>query len=319
MMQGMFAAAAVAALCGAAAALATADPPKPPATPAPTVAKGSLSDWESRAKAFSPWQWVTRPSRDSVMGFTLPIDVQELAVQAGQRVAKGQIMVRGRESEMLAGIEVQRTRANNVADVEAARANMDLAKSRKDAGEKANNEGGMSPAEMDERRLTYAAAVAQFESAQARLKEQQQLLLQAERQAERYRLVAPFDGIVDQIVVDVGANVNEQQPVLRVVQVDPLWIDVPVSPEEPIERGLKLGSPAWVLLDAPGENAAREARVLYVAPVVDAGGTLRVRVEVANPRGLPAGTRAAVRFAPPQQAAAPGGEPAVASNGSGKQ
>lgn len=262
--------------------------------------------WDERAAAFSPYRWISRPSRDAVMGFTMSIDIIEIPVKAGQRVKTGDLLVRGRDGEALAGLVVARTRAENTHEVDSARANMELAEIRFNAGKEAFDKQGMSPAEFEERRLSLAAAKAAYEATVTRVREQRELLVQSERQFERFGLRAPFDGIVDQVVVDVGSNVNEQQPVLRLVQIDPLWIDVPVAPEEPIDRGLKEGSPAWVLIDAPGETRARQARVLYVAPVIDAGGTLRVRVEVPNPRGLPAGSRVAVRFTPP-----PGGEAAL--------
>jgi len=85
--------------------------------------------------------------------------------------------------------------------------------------------------------------------------------------------------------------------VVRLVQIDPLWIDVPV----PIEKAkrLKPGDVvpvAFLRAEGPAgkeafvEDERAEGKVIFVAAVSDAAAAaLTVRVEVPNPKGRPAG------------------------------
>lgn len=238
------------------------------------------------------------------MGFTIPMEVYELPVVGGQVVKKGQLLVRGRDTEALAALEVQRVRAKNRAPIDAAVASLDLAEIRLRDGEQAFKDTAMTQAEVDERRAQVANSKAQLDNAKAQVAEEQARLVQLERQLERYRLEAPFDGVVELVAAEVGQTFEQAQPMVRVVSVDPVWIDVPASTEETLTLGLKAGDKAWVLLDVPHDPSRPrgeviEGKVLDVSRVVDASGSRRVRVEAPNARQWPAGIRARVRFTAP--------------------
>lgn len=282
--------------------------PKPAAPPS--------ADWNRRAASFGGHEWVTRPSRDSIMGFAFPIEIDAIPVAGGQLVKKGDVLVRGRDAEVAAALEVQRVRAANDAPVQNATSALQLAELRYNNTKNARDLGGSNQSEFDERRIAWEAAKSALLNAEMQLKEERGRVAQLERQLERYALRAPFDCVVEIVAGELGQAVDIQQPVVRVVAIDPLWIDVPTPTEETLRLGLKEGSPASVLLDVPdagGPGApARAGRVLYVSPVVDAAGTRRVRVEVPNPTLLPAGTRAKVRFDGESAAAPAAGAPATA-------
>jgi multidrug efflux pump subunit AcrA (membrane-fusion protein) len=94
--------------------------------------------------------------------------------------------------------------------------------------------------------------------------------------------------------------------VLRIVNVDPLWLDVPAPTEDPAAAGLKVGDPAWVLMDLGGQARVANGKVIEVAPTSDpASRRRRLRAEVPNPKG-PTGILAVepgyVRFAEPSGA-----------------
>lgn len=268
--------------------------------------------FEQRSEAFSDLEWVTRPSRDVVIGFTITAEVGEVLVSGGQRVKAGQLMIRAKEEEALAGLAVQRVRAANTAPVDSARANLDLAEVRFKRIKEADDQKAASPQELDERRVAVEAAKAALANAQSQASEEQKRLVQLEEQAKRYRLEAPFDGIVEQVTVDVGQTVESPQPVIRVVNIDTLWIDLPVPTARTLTdgggaegKGIRAGAPAWVLMDLPGAMVIK-GKVLYVSPVADAAAeTRRVRVEVPNPNLWPPGTKARVRFTEPAGAATP--------------
>jgi RND family efflux transporter MFP subunit len=272
-----------------------------PAAPAPASASQSAPDelWSVRASKFSPFEWVTRPSRDALMGFSVSTDVRELLAKPGQKVKKGELLVRGRDGEALAALVSQRIRAANRAPIDSAKAGLELAEVRYKRILEAAAENATNPQEIDERRVSVDAAKAQLDNAIASNREEESRILQLDENLQRFRLEAPFDGVIDQVVVDEGSTIEPPQPVLRLVSIDPMWVDLPVPVDETVRKNLKQGDQAWVLLDLP-QAAVVASRVLHVSPVADAGaGTRIVRVEIPNPMGYPPGTRARVRFERP--------------------
>ena len=127
---------------------------------------------------------------------------------------------------------------------------------------------------------------------------------QAGRKYEEYRirvenmqLKSPIDGRIEKVDIEVGESANALADVIRVVQIDPLWIDAPVPWADAM--GLKTGMTARVQFAEPGKAASiAEGRLIFVAAVADAAsGTLRVRIEVPNKTGRPAGEHVLVTFA----------------------
>lgn len=279
-----------------------------PAVPAVASAQPERA-WADVAPGFSDLEWITRPPRDSIMSFTISVEVTEIPVKPGDRVKKGQLLVKARDAEALAGLEVQRVRAANEGEVLSARASLELAEVRYRRIRDADAEGATNPQEVDERRVQVDASRAALTAAEMRLVEERERLKQLAESVKRYRIEAPYDGIVETLAIDEGSTVEPPAPVLRIVAIDTLWVDLPVSTSLTLARGIQQGHPAWVLLDVPGLPVV-QGTVLHVSPVADAAAeTRRVRVEIPNQRGLPPGTRARVRFDAPAAVAASGGLP----------
>jgi RND family efflux transporter MFP subunit len=245
----------------------------------------------------------TKGHRDSVMGFSLPTTIAEIVAKGGQEVTKGTLLVRGDDAEDAAVLKLQKEKAATDWPVQRAKVQADLAKIEYERLEGVHGKGGSSDQEVERAKLTWDVAVLDWETAKVN---QTQEVIQVDRlqaRLDKLHLVAPFDGIVDNVLVDVGQNVNENEKVLRVVDVDPLVADVPAAMDDAATGNLKVGDKAWVLLDVA--NAARvvEAKVVEVAPTTDLSSmTRRVRVEIANPKGpqrILAGEPAYVRFTQP--------------------
>jgi RND family efflux transporter MFP subunit len=268
----------------------------------PAAAAPELT-WETLRARFGGDEWITRPNQSSPLGFTLPVEIEEVLAKGGMRAKKGDVLVRARDGEVLAALAVQKARAENETEVDNAKAALELAQIKFDAQQQARDQNAGNPNDYEERRVGLASAKIGVEAAVKRLEEQRLQAKQLEEQAKRYRITAPFDCIVDEVVCEVGQSANDNQPIMRVVSIDPLWVDTPVATAETLRFNLSTGDAAWVLLDVPGdEPVVARGKVLYVSPVADsAGGTRRVRVEFPNPRAFPAGTRAAVRFREPAQ------------------
>lgn len=243
---------------------------------------------------------VVKPSKDSLMGFSLSTSVAEVLVAAGQRVQEGDLLIRGDDSEDIAEAKFQRARADTQLPVDRARAQADLAKLEYERLVKSADQGAGSPLELDRARAAETTARIDLDLALLNQVLSDLQAARAEARAAKLSLRAPFDGVVDIVHVDKGQTIREGEPVVRVVSVDPLWIDVPAPTAMVLTQGIVPGTHAWVLLQEDVAERVYTARVIQVAPTADAGsGTRIVRVEMDNAVGLVPGVNCWVRFTEP--------------------
>jgi len=254
-------------------------------------------------RAFGGTKGVTRPSRDSVMGFQIPTQIAKVLGKGGQAVKVGEPLVEGDRSEDLALVELQKMRAETDLPILEARKAMELAQFEYTTIRAVREQGGGNQKEVDRARLTAERSDLQYQNALVQQRQEVVGIKAREARLNKLTLLAPFDGVIDVILVDVGQNVSENDKVLRVVNVDVLWVDVPAPMADPRTLGIKLGDPAWVLLDVAGTAREVGAKVIEVSPAADsASRTRRIRIEIQNPEGegrLIPGDPAWVRFAPP--------------------
>jgi len=105
-------------------------------------------------------------------------------------------------------------------------------------------------------------------------------------------LRAPFSGIVEDRMVEVGDYLKVGESVASVVDMDPLRIRVDIAQQD--IRRPRLGGGAEVVL-ATGDKLS--GTVSYIAPAASDGThTFPVEITVPNPGGLPAGVSATVRM-----------------------
>lgn len=246
---------------------------------------------------------VLRPSRDSIMGFQQPTKIAEIASRGGQEVKRGQLLVRGDDEEEVQMERMQKVRAESTAPVEGARAEMAQFEHEAEMQRQALKNGGSSPPEVKRAELQATVKRYAFENT---VLTQTQEVMQYERMKTRvskFRIEAPFDGIVDVVMGDVGQAVAENEKIVRVVNIDLLWIDVGAKMSDPRTLTLKEGDAAWALLDMAGTPVLRRGKVIEAAPTADMGSrSRRIRVEIANPKGperVIAGGPAWVRFTEP--------------------
>jgi len=253
--------------------------------------------WERLASKFGGVKADTKASRDVVMAFTISAEVREILVKGGQKVNENDLLVKARDGDQVALLEAQRLQAANDNEIKAAALQLEL----EDVKYKRlleSNQYGQS--EIDEARIRAATAKVQLEQAKVRNDLDKKRVEQAEGQVERYRLKAPFSGIIEEVKVEIGQGIREAEPVVRIVNTDKLWLEVYAPTMETISLGVEKGHRAWVLVQMPGKPRLVEGSVLYVSPVADyVSQNRRVRVEINNTEGWPAGTSAKVVFVDP--------------------
>ena len=139
----------------------------------------------------------------------------------------------------------------------------------------------VSQGEMDLAKSRLESAEAELEGAEAREQRARSAVRLGQDELDHLRVLAPFDGVVSQRMVEVGEPVVPGQPVLEVVGLDRLYVSAPLD-EIDIGR-VREGLPARVTLD-PYRGRVWQGAVSRVSPVVndvrEQNRTLEVEVEM---------------------------------------
>jgi len=250
---------------------------------------------------------ITKPSQDVVLSFVRPGQVAKVLVEEGDAVKVGQVLMRLDDKAELAHVAQLKAQADDntrlrAAEAQLAQRRVDLKKT-----EAARKQGAATDLEIDHAKLDVTIAVLAMELAQFEKKQAQMKCAEAAIQIERMRITSPIHGVVERLLVEPGESVEAAEKIAQVVQIDPLWIDVPVPLDN--ARSLKKGvSNALVEFDSddPARRSAVTGRIIHIAAVADsASKTLTVRVECPNPSKRPAGEHVYLSF-PPQTATAAG-------------
>ena len=179
--------------------------------------------------------------------------ITAIQFQEGQRVAKGDVLVR-------------LDPAVNMAEVQQTRANLALAKSKYERAVDLSTRNFISGQAQDEAKNKFEVAQAAAGLAEARL--------------AKTELKAPFSGIIGLRVVSVGDYVREGADLVNLEAIDPIKVDFRV-PETFITQ-VKVGQALDLTLDAvPGKTY--RGRVIALNPLLDtAGRALVIRAQVGN-------------------------------------
>ena len=175
---------------------------------------------------------------------------------AGERVAKGQVLIRLDDS-------VQQ------ADLERTKANLVLSKSKFDRAVELRNTGFISGQARDEAENNLKVAQADLELMQARL--------------AKTTLRAPFSGTIGLRQVSVGDYVKEGQDIVNLESLDALKVDFRV-PELALSQ-VRDAQTLQLTLDAIPDRAY-DGRVYAINPLIDANGrAIVIRAHVPNKDG----------------------------------
>lgn len=188
----------------------------------------------------------------------------------GTVVKKGQVVARLDDTLSRAAL------AQAEAGVSAAQAGLDLAQDALDRQKPLFEQQIISPIEFENIRTQVAQARAQTRQAQA-------ARAQARAQVELSRVVAPFDGRIEQRFVDPGGQINPGQPVVRVVDVT--RVKAVAGVPERYATDIAVGAGVDINFSAYGVPP-REAEVSFVGSAIDAKSrTFEVEAVLDNPDG----------------------------------
>ncbi|MBL8376602.1 MAG: efflux RND transporter periplasmic adaptor subunit [Burkholderiales bacterium] len=182
--------------------------------------------------------------------------ISEILFKEGERVARNSVLVRFDDSV---------TRA----EMEQARANLALARTKFERSRDLEKKGFVSAQARDEADSGLKVSEAAAKLVEARL--------------AKFEVRAPFSGVIGLRTVSVGDYVREGQEMVNLESIDPLKVDFRI-PEVFLSQ-TKVGQPLQFSLDAmPGRNY--EGRVFAINPLIDAAGrSIVIRATVRNPEG----------------------------------
>lgn len=208
--------------------------------------------------------------------------VESVHVDAGDRVSTGDTLLRlDRRLEELTLDTLQ-------ASVAAARAQAAEAKRLLSESQRLSEQGAASATELEARRSQLAMSAAELDRLQAEAARQRERLV-------RHAVVAPFDGVVRERLVEPGEYVAETTPVVALVATDRLRMDVAAP-----QQYYALIKPGMTARIQPESRADRtiEAAVDVTVPASDAlARSFLVRMFVDNSAGrLTPGMSARVLF-----------------------
>ncbi len=259
--------------------------------------------------------------------------VVAVGVDIGSYVKRGQMLIRLDDAELKlrvdqANAQVEQAKAavrqaeekiglrsgqafdpNRVAEVAAAKVNLDLAEKNLKRAEKLIESGDVSRSFYDEQRARRDQLKEQYEVQLAQARQNYAgvdvartnvanalAALALARKSLSYVVIpAPIDGFVSERIADLGEYVSPQQKVVTIVRTNPLRIriDIPEQaiPEVKVGQSVSITTSAW-----PDKNFA--GRVARIAPNVSATSrTLTVEAEIENSGGgLKPGQFATVRI-----------------------
>lgn len=247
-----------------------------------------------QALAAQPLGCLIEPQQVAEVGSPVIGIVQELHVERGDRVVKGQLMALLRGEVERASVGVASSRAQAEADEQGARANLAFARQKLDRARDLLDRKFISAQGLDQVRTEYEVAEQKLAQAHEQKRIAQRELGLAAAQLAQRSIRSPFDGVVAERYLSVGERV-EEKPLFRVARVDPLKVQVVVPAA--LYGKIQPGAIASVQPQLP-QTPAVSAKVTLVDRLIDApSNTFRVQLELPNPDlALPAGLRCQADF-----------------------
>jgi RND family efflux transporter MFP subunit len=272
--------------CGSEPARRAAQPQTPPV--AVQASQVATKDWSASYEATGTVRARTTATISSkVMGY-----VQQVSVQAGDRVRLGQILITldARDLDVslrraeAGGAEVQSAIPELENATAAAKANLDLAQTTFKRMEELAAKKSISNQEMDEASARLKAAQANYDMVRSRRAQVDSKIAVMEQEVraagimrDYARLVAPFSGIVITRSVEPGNLATPGAPLLTIEQ-DGLY-RLEASVDESKLASVRIGQAVEVVIDASDRKL--NARVSEIVPSVDAASrTYVVKVDL---------------------------------------
>ena len=241
------------------------------AVAAPDSVAASALAQVSAVQGLSSFDGVVEAVRQTTLAAQVPGAVLELAVKAGDRVQAGQVLLRidARSADQSAAV--------SAAQLQAARASLDVATREYTRQQKLRDKQYISQAALDQ-------AEAQFEVTRAQVAAQVAQAAVARTQSGLHAVRAPYAGVVSDVPVQLGDMAMPGRALVTLY--DPSTLRVTAAVPQSLLGAAQSAPAEAVSVELPGMTAAQQwpatARV-QVLPTVDAAThTVQVRADLAK-------------------------------------
>lgn len=242
-----------------------------------------------------PLDCMIQPNQVVLVGSAVPGVVDQLNVERGDWVTRGQVLAQLQANVERAALSVAQERASQMGEAVVARSAQYLARNELERATDLYAQSFVSKTYLDKQVAEAQGAGGRADQANEKTRLAKREVELARAQLEQRTIRSPLSGVVVERMAAPGELVD-QKPLLRIASVDPLRVDVlvPAAAFGQVEPGQQ----AHVVPEL-FDRKAYLAVVKTVDRVVDAASsTFRVRLEMPNPDGkLPAGLRCKVDLA----------------------
>lgn len=239
------------------------------------------------------------PGETVEVGSPAPGIIDKIFAERGDVVALGAPLAKLNSAVEEAAVELARSRANSTVEIKLLRENVEFSKRLYSRNQELFSKSAISSFEMD--RLETEQSVAEMKEQQAQSKNKiAQLEYNRAVEVLKERTIRnPIKGVVIDRYKSVGEYV-ENEPLMRVAQLDPLRIEIFVTAD--YWGRLAAGQQAQVTPFLMGLDTEL-ATIERIDPIVDsASGTFRVQLRLPNPKHqIAAGLKCELVFLPQQQ------------------
>ena len=228
---------------------------------------------------------ITEPYRDATLSATVAGTLAAICKKEGERVSAGEVILE--LAKDLESLEVERRRlvAESKVELEAARRRAEQLRQELAATRSLyDSTRSVSREELQQKELETQLAESELERQSiAEARESIELRI-AEAQLQQRSISSPFNGLIAEIVPEIGEACYPQQPLVRVVDVSRCRLIVHL--EAAAASDLEAGKPAQLRFEGLRPPNLVRGVVEYVSPVVDpASGLVEVKVLFDNPGG----------------------------------
>jgi RND family efflux transporter MFP subunit len=254
----------------------------------------ALSHGRARA-ATESFDCLMNPSATLKIGSPVESTLESVSVGRGDHVTKGQEIARLVSSVEAATVALDETRAGNLAEIKSRVARVEAAQAEVNRGSRLQEGFSVTGQKLDELRTQLRLAQQDLALAELNHTVAQLELARSQAQLALRVIRSPVDGIISQRVLGPGEFVHQDNQIVVVATIDPLFVEV--YPPVRFYGLIRRGDAATVQPEAP-VGGSYSATVAVVDQVFDAGsGTFGIRLALPNPdQRLPAGLRCRAVF-----------------------
>jgi len=206
--------------------------------------------------------------------------IAELRVREGQLVRRGDVLAIMEDEVLKASLAVARQSSVAQGALNSARADVDLKRSELAKLQDLRDRNHASQKEVGRVEAELRIAEARLLSVQEDLEVKQLEVRRIEAQLEQRVIRAPMDGILSEVLREVGEYVSpSDSTIVRLIQLDPLLIVFSV----PLNRRNEFTKDQKIQVAMGPERQLVEGVVEYVSPTPDSSNSsVRVKVRIAN-------------------------------------